>query len=483
MDLNKQAHRVSVVAFLEAIVVSLAVAILIASCSRPPTSAVRQPLDLTTPWTMHVIVSGAETGLQGADGDDLATDSDGHLVNATAWEESGALTYSVRTNAADPWNWTTTIVTGMTGVEDAKLVDLDGDGRLDMIAAADGGARLWVAWQNPDGTFTPMQVASSLSHGHWMQAAYADFNGDGYTDIVAGSRAVNAGTGANAGYRAWFLNPGPSFARTSTSWAYNAIGNDSAGWTMSLATITVGGHPAVFRSDRKSYKDHTTGAVLWDLYGVSWDEWTLSGGVPNWTHHQTEQAGSCGTCTPGDEMFATVASFDGAMSIVDGTSSATTSNRVVIHTVTDWETASVPWPNRLVTPAAVNTNVGHYQGATVADFDGDGLSDLAITYWETDDRTLDSTASGVTIAHQLPDGSFERAEVSGPNGTKFDNALVIECGGMPCILTSEQNYDELRTGHTGGIGVAIYENPWAPPAAPDGPPDAAVDAPHECGVP
>lgn len=439
---------------------------------------------------MHVAIPGASTGLrQGADGQAASFTANGRLVLRSAFEEGGALGIAEQ-DAVDPWAFTYDMVGGMPGVEDAKPGDFDGDGKDDSVLCADAGARLWFVFNDGAHAYsTPVAITSSLSHGHWMQAVAVDVDGDGLLDVVAGSRSVNNGIGANHGIRAWFRNPGGGSKRDGSAWTMHLIDGDSdAGWIMSLQVIDPlgAGVPSFFWTDRRSFKDPVTGATVWSKYGASWDETTRGPSGPTFVHHQIEQAGSCGTCTPGDAMMGVVTTFNGQPAIVDGTSTLTTPNRVAIHSVTSW-TAPAPWSTVLLPSSIVNANVGHFQSAAVADFDRNGYDDVAIAFWETDDRNADSTASGIITALQQPDGSFLRGEVSGPNGTKFDNLTIVDANGdgYPDIAASEQNYDETRPDHVGGIGVEVFENRYAPASidgAVDGPPDAAVDAPPDaCG--
>ena len=82
------------------------------------------------------------------------------------------------------------------------MVDLDGDGLLDLIV---GTARDGLAFKNVDGVLTPSWLAYS-SLGDDLNPAVADLNGDGLPDVVVGTATgelaflVNVGSSDTAGF-------------------------------------------------------------------------------------------------------------------------------------------------------------------------------------------------------------------------------------------------------------------------------------------
>jgi hypothetical protein len=84
-------------------------------------------------------------------------------------------------------------VTNAPGFLQAKVVDLNGDGHLDLVLACDG--LIAVALGKGDGTF---QAATSLPGGSlpgaYFSLAVADFNGDGNLDVVATDFGNSLGT-------------------------------------------------------------------------------------------------------------------------------------------------------------------------------------------------------------------------------------------------------------------------------------------------
>ena len=398
-----------------------------------------------TPWVRHVITA-LSVGADGVDVRDV--NGDGLRDVTTAWEEGGIVTVSLHPPAgSDPrLAWPTSVVaTGMHGVEDAKFANLDGDGQVDVISANDGGQRISAHFAgSPWSTVT---IASSLGHNRWMQAAAADIDGDGNMDIVAGSRA---GTAVNPAVIAWFRNPGPNLAREGTAWTYHEM--TKAGWTMSVISTDVDGDgdPDTIVSDRGSFRQPNN-VVSWENYGARWIETVRRGNAaPTFVNHAIEIAGSCAMCTPGDAMFVALHDMDGdgVLDLIDGTSSGNRPNRVVVHrNLAAWGPPST-WSNDLL---PTRTNVGHYQGVAVGDIDGDRLLDLVISTWEAD-KLPASPLSGVYWERNLGDGRWEARELSGPLGTKHDNAVLDDVDG-------DGDLDVINTEQVENLGVIWFENP------------------------
>jgi Bacterial Ig-like domain (group 3)/FG-GAP-like repeat len=89
----------------------------------------------------------------------------------------------------------TTYLSGGVANNSVTIVDLDGDGKLDLIAVNQGATTgqstgtLGVLLGNGDGTFRTAIVTSTtrLSIDYFAQVAIADFNGDGKLDVACGA--------------------------------------------------------------------------------------------------------------------------------------------------------------------------------------------------------------------------------------------------------------------------------------------------------
>lgn len=403
------------------------------------------PISLTEPWTMTVIAAGAPTGTRrGADGVSLA--ANGRWISG--WEEGGAVSESDLDTLA-----TEDIAVGLPRIEHAiDAGDLDGDGTRDVVACSDAGRKCYAIFRGVPSV--PVVLTGSQGHNAAMSAAVMDVDGDGLTDIVYGTRFTSSSP--DPAVIAVLYNPGPLLARDGAAWTKEIMSR--AGWTMSL--VVVGGRVVV--SDRASYKD-AAGVVKWDLYGARWLERTSAG----WVNHPiSPPAGAGPGKTPGDEMFLRVIGDD----VWDCTSKLTGANRIAHHHNVngDWLT----WTTTTIPDVA---GVGHCQGVDLADVDGDGRTDIVVSGWKG--NTLPFTgldlpfagASGVWWLRNTgviaPNGEaiYERGEVAGSRGCKFDNAEVITYKGAKRIITSESLGDDCAagTGH-GGLGVIMYSPPGAP---------------------
>lgn len=80
-----------------------------------------------------------------------------------------------------------------SGPRSVEAADLDGDGRLDLVSANESSENLHVFLQDPSGGFpsSPLILGSSLVTGEPQSVRTADLNGDGRLDIVS----ANAWTG------------------------------------------------------------------------------------------------------------------------------------------------------------------------------------------------------------------------------------------------------------------------------------------------
>lgn len=90
-------------------------------------------------WTRHTI----DDRYRGADGVRLAdVDHDGLLDVVTPWEEGGRVTVAFDRGLDATPRWEAITVGREKSVEDAVAVDLDGDGRMEVVAAAEGKAKV-----------------------------------------------------------------------------------------------------------------------------------------------------------------------------------------------------------------------------------------------------------------------------------------------------------------------------------------------------
>ena len=97
------------------------------------------------PWQRHTI----DRSSRGADGVRLAdANGDGRLDIATGWEEGGVIRVYLNPGPDKARSgWPQVTVGRVKSPEDAVLVDLDGDRRMDVVSCCEGGVRtVFVHW-------------------------------------------------------------------------------------------------------------------------------------------------------------------------------------------------------------------------------------------------------------------------------------------------------------------------------------------------
>lgn len=155
----------------------------------------------STSWARHVIAGGRDYAHMVAVGD-LDGDGDPDLVGAAAWSDE-LLWWENAFGDATAW-WVRTIDGAVDGVRGLDLEDLDGDGDLDVLAAAAFTSTLsW--WENDDltaPTWTERELDGAFVGG--TSAKAADLTGDGWLDVLATPFDGNAVE--------WWENHGGQFA-------------------------------------------------------------------------------------------------------------------------------------------------------------------------------------------------------------------------------------------------------------------------------
>jgi hypothetical protein len=407
-----------------ALLLSYAVA---TAATSPEATAVEPPPD---PWARHTIASGP----RGADGVHLADiNGDNRPDVTTAWEEAGLVTVSLHPeDAAQPWP-TVTVGTHLYGAEDAVFADVDGDGNLDVVSACE--CRRIVVHFGPDdparildaAAWTSVTLSASVDRHRWIKAAVVDIDGDDRLDIVGGGKA---GPAATVG---WFR--APQSPRDGSAWTYTVMSR--VGWTQSLVPRDVDGDEDadVVLTDR-TYIINPDGTRIYDLRGTRWLENTGDGAA--WANHPIGFA-------RGEHKFLCVEDFDGdgREDVLDGASGPTYNTTFLRRNLGRWG----PWE---VTPIPQPDNVGQYQDVTVGDIDGDGDRDLVFSY-----SHAEADRSGVVWLAATDQGGWERREISGPSGTKFDNVELVD-------IDSDADLDVVTSEQIEQLGIVWYENPAAP---------------------
>ena len=199
-------------------------------------------------WKRHVI----DAGSRGADGVRLAdVDGDGRLDVVTPWEEGGDVRVAYDRGMQASPRWEVESIGRERSVEDAVATDLDGDGSLEVVAAAEGKAKtIRVFSRHPKAKgWKGHHLGNSAGRQQYMFALPIDTR-------AAGRALVVGGKNKNATVSVW----SPTGLRSDfASWTERVL--RPAGWIMSLQAVDMDrdGIDDVLLSDRKG--DHR--GVYW----------------------------------------------------------------------------------------------------------------------------------------------------------------------------------------------------------------------------
>jgi hypothetical protein len=383
------------------------------------------------PWARHVI----DDSSRGADGVRLCdVNGDGHVDVVTGWEQGGITRVYLNPGpdrANGPWP---AVTVGKTpAVEDAVFVDLDADGRIDVVSSCEGKTRTmfvhWAPRRSEDylasDQWRTEPIPDSRNRMMWMFAIPMQLDGRHGVDLVA------AGKGQDCQIGWWRC---PEDPRELDRWTWHPI--SPAVWVMSLCTTDMDGDGDldVLASDRKG--PHR--ACRWlENPGPG------PGLAQPWRSH----------LVGGQEhevMFLTVADLDG-----DGSRDvvcATRDNGILFlrrksSDARSWEEHAVSMP----------PNCGTGKGVAVGDVDQDGRPDLVFSCENA--RASRSGVCWLAYDQSPTDHAWTAREISGPEGIKFDRLelLDLDADGDLDLLACEESQpvgDQRQ-----GLGVFWYENP------------------------
>ena len=373
------------------------------------------------PWARHTIDSTS----RGADGVKLVdVNTDGRPDVVTGWEQAGVVRVYFNPSRVDSRSpWPRVQVGSVASPEDALLVDLDGDGSFDVVSSCEGGTRAmfvhWAPsdpdryWNDPSWTTSPVPATIGLQQ--WMFAMPMQVDGRNGVDLIAG--------GKNEGGSIGWLRAPPK-PRDLPAWQWNPL--RPVGWLMSiiLADMDGDGDQDILFSDRRGPRR-----------GVHWLEnpGTSADQSKPWAEHTIGD-------TRGDQvMFVDYADFDG-----DGQRdvvAAVKPNEVHAHlrrgrNGRNWETIVIP----------VEVQAGTAKSVKIADVDLDGLVDIVIS-----NEQAAGDRRGVYYLSRK-DGKWLAYDISGAAGVKFDLVEMVD-------LDGDNDLDVLTTEEVDGLGVVWYENP------------------------
>lgn len=378
---------------------------------------------LPTTWIRHTI----DDTYRGADGVKLGDINGNGLMDlAVAWEESGVVTVHLNPGPARARSpWPSVVVGRVRDVEDAVFVDVDGNGRLDVVSCCQGGTRrMYVHWApadnadllNPD-AWTTEVIPATVGVQQWMFCMPAQLDGQGGFELIAGGK----GSGASIGYLSARGDP-----RNLANWTWTPLA--SASWIMSIipADVDGDGDVDIVYSDR-----------MGSGRGAYWLENPLMGeGFPLWRRHRIG-------ATDDETMFMDLGDFDG-----DGRFDAfvATSGRAAVHfrPIGDprlpWSAAPITWPNTFGTGKAIR----------IADLNRDGTMELVFNCENAGGGRVG--VGRLTPLSAGPVSLWSATALADTAGSKFDvlQLLDVTGNGYPDVITTEES---------AGLGVVWYENP------------------------
>jgi hypothetical protein len=377
---------------------------------------------LAEPWQRHTIDGSS----RGADGVRLAdANGDGRLDIATGWEEGGVVRVYLNPGPARVRTaWPHVTVGAVKSPEDAVLVDLDGDQRMDVVSCCEGAVRTvfvhWApsarssyldssAWQT---TALPATAGKQM----WMYAVPLQVDGKHGVDLLLGSK----GNGATVG---WLQ--APADARRLQDWTYHPL--YKAGWIMSLAArdLDADGDQDVIVSDRKG-----------PSRGLLWLEHPGGDASGDWREHRIGADGL-------EVMFLAIGDLDQDRR-EDILLSTRNARMLAFYRMPGkgvrWRSEQIPNPHGMPLGKAV----------AIADLDGDGRTDIVHDTNTGGDRSH----PGVTwlTRGKATTGPWLVRDISGMEGIKFDLLATID-------LDGDGDLDVIGCEERDNLGVFWYENP------------------------
>ncbi|HAV64985.1 MAG TPA: VCBS repeat-containing protein [Verrucomicrobiales bacterium] len=371
-------------------------------------------------WRRHTI----DRSSRGADGVRLGDlNRDGRPDLVTGWEEGGVIRVYINPGATTAKGlWPAVTVGEVPSPEDAVFVDLDGNGRLDVVSSCEGNTRrVFVHWapDEDDRLLTSAgwkteSIPACDNRELWMYCEPMDVDGRHGIDLVIGSKGANASV-------SWLESP--ANPRDLREWKLHRIYD--AGWIMSLIAhdLDDDGNLDVLLSNRRP-----------PSAGVKW----LKNPSHADRHPSTWEALEIGA-TNDEVMF---------IDIMPGHSpeSMALAAAVKADLLVQWSTGgNNTW--RETGRHRFPISAGTAKAVRLADIDLDGQSDLVATCEAATDQR-----SGVWWFRRTDNGQPAAHDISGAEGVKFDRIELLD-------LDDDGDLDVITCEESANLGVVWYENP------------------------
>jgi len=381
-----------------------------------------------SPWKHHII----DNSSSGADGVKLMDlNKDGRLDIVTGWEEGGyTKLYLQPVTKMVKEKWQAVIVGKTTDVEDAVFADMNNDGKPDVVCCAEGDTRkIFVHWNKGREVLNPenwKQEVLPASDGlmMWMYAEPLQVDNRNGIDLIAAGKNKNAALG-------WFEAPEKSGQLS--DWKWHEI--SPVGWVMSIQKKDMDndGDTDIVISDRRG-----------KLRGCRWLENPGLGEAQKkiWNTHFIGAQNL-------EAMFMCMADANGD-GLEDAIVAESTNNTIKIFTRLDKQ--GIQWKEQTI---QIPASTGNAKSVAVGDINMDGCYDFIV-----------STETGKEIKNgliwlngkSLSDLKMvEWQNISDKHISKYDKVELIDLDrdGDLDVLICEENFGE----NSKGLGVVWYENP------------------------
>ena len=361
-----------------------------------------------TGWQRHTI----DASSQGADGVKVMdVDGNGLLDIVTGWEEGGVVHLYMNPGAEHVRSpWPGVIVGHVNSVEDAVLFHAQENRIPIVVSAAEGKERTLFVHRVPAGTHAYMDASSwetrairaSKNRMQWMFVVPFDIGNDGSLQLVAAGKNAEAEIG-------WFDKVDPLSSRwhplATVSWVMSIIPTD----------IDMDGDLDIIYNDRKGERR--------GVYVATHEEGKLKKPQPLIE-------------IEAEPMFMAVGDLedDGQDEIVIATAKhgIRIGKRIEAN---QWTHETIPFPEW----------AGSGKGVAIGDLQGDNVPEIAVTSEHARGK------HGVYFLTKVNE-SWQAVDIGGLEGTKFDRIELLD-------LDGDGDLDLLTCEESENLGVIWYENP------------------------
>lgn len=394
-----------------------------------------------TPWKRHAI----DNSSRGADGIRTADiNGDGLLDLTTGWEEGGVIRVYLNPGpekSHEPWPAVT--VGRVKSPEDAVFADLDGDGNVDVVSSCEGNTQnVFVHWAPSrdklfdESAWKTEPIPALAKKTRWMFCLPLQIDGRRGIDLVLGSKAPNAVVG-------WLQAPNEN-PRDLSAWKWHEL--YKAGWIMSIVPLN---GQSDGQAEPRTRDPIGTSFLVTDRKGPNRGLYLFEHpGFPSVQQNQKWNIQRLGGADH-EVMF-----LDHRPMPAPGweTIVATRNNEVLGFARPEAVAPGQEQPPlfELAATIPLAENTGNFKAVRWCDVDLDGRLDLIYSC-----EGATGNKSGVVWLKQTDSAKgivWQRNEISGPEGIKFDLIQLID-------LDADGDLDVLTCEERDNLGVIWYENP------------------------